>query len=92
MHTLSKRMYHLDALFLIQVYLGSKLCHFLSEISGLEFLLGISENCTRSMYAVLVKVVLLIDGLQMLIFCRDADVFWIKTDSLIIFYFLIINY
>jgi hypothetical protein len=36
LHTLRKRRYHLDALFLIQVYLGSKLCPSVLETVGLR--------------------------------------------------------
>jgi hypothetical protein len=35
LHTLRKRRYHLDALFLIQVYLGSKFCPSVLETVGL---------------------------------------------------------
>jgi hypothetical protein len=36
LHTLHKRIYHLDALFLIQVYRGFKYCSTLLEAVGLR--------------------------------------------------------
>jgi hypothetical protein len=38
LHTLRKRSHHLDALFLIQVYFGSKCCPSVLEIAGLRVL------------------------------------------------------
>ncbi|PNF35161.1 hypothetical protein B7P43_G08774, partial [Cryptotermes secundus] len=66
LHTLCTRRHCLDALFLIQVYFGSKFCPSLLEIVGLEFLLCISEILHCSMFAPYLKIVLLLDAQQLL--------------------------
>jgi hypothetical protein len=64
LHTLQKRRDHLDALLLTQVYRVSKFCPSELETVGVEFLLGISEIF---LYPLLVKLVLLLDALQLLV-------------------------
>jgi hypothetical protein len=51
LHTLRVRWHHLVALFLIQVYLGSKFCPSVLEIAVFEFLLGTLETLLCSMSA-----------------------------------------
>jgi hypothetical protein len=79
LHTLHKRGYHLDALFLIQVYCGSKFCLVL-EIVGLRVpaqyirdfsmlnVCSFSKNCPYARCASAASVV-----------CRNIDVFGTKT-------------
>jgi hypothetical protein len=75
-HTLRKRRYHLDALFLIQVYLGSKFCPSVLETDGLRgptrhlrdfplfYVCPTIKNCPSARCASAANVV-----------CRDFDVF-----------------
>jgi hypothetical protein len=76
LHTLHKRKYHIDALFLIQVYLGFKLCPPVLEAAGLRvparYLRNFSlmnvgatiKNCPSAGHTSAVNVV-----------CRDFDIF-----------------
>jgi hypothetical protein len=83
LHTLHKRRYHLDALFLTQVYRGSKFCPSVLETVGLRILVryirdfsmfsvcSSSKNCPSARCASAANVV-----------CRDVDIFGTKTLSL----------
>jgi hypothetical protein len=64
LHTLRKRRYHLDALFLIQVYLGSKFCPSVLETVGLHVPTRHLNTFLCSMFALQLKPVLLLDALQ----------------------------
>jgi hypothetical protein len=76
LHTLGKRRNHLDALFLIQVYLGSKFCPSVLETVGLRvptrhlrvfplfYVCPTIKNCPSARCASAANVV-----------CRDFDVF-----------------
>ncbi|PNF34240.1 hypothetical protein B7P43_G17496 [Cryptotermes secundus] len=80
LHTLHKRRYHLDALFLIQVYRGSVFCPSALEIVGLRVpvlyirdfhmfnVCSVSKNCPSARCASAANVV-----------CRNVDVFGPKT-------------
>ncbi|PNF36234.1 hypothetical protein B7P43_G08692, partial [Cryptotermes secundus] len=80
LHTLQKRRYHLDALFLIQVYHGSILYPSALEMVGLHVPVrnirdfpmfnacSVSKNCPSARCASAANVV-----------CRDIDVFGPKT-------------
>ncbi|PNF35360.1 hypothetical protein B7P43_G02582 [Cryptotermes secundus] len=80
LHTLHKRRYHLDALFLVQVYRGSVLCPSAFETFGLRVpvryirdfpmfnVCSVRKNCPSARCAYAVNVV-----------CRDVDVFGPKT-------------
>ncbi|PNF40967.1 hypothetical protein B7P43_G08815 [Cryptotermes secundus] len=80
LHTLQKKRYHLDALFLIQVYRGSILCPSAFESVGLRVpiryirdspmfnVCSVSKNCPSARCASAANVV-----------CRDTDVFGPKT-------------
>jgi hypothetical protein len=83
LHTLHKRRYHLDALFLIQVYLGSIFCP-LSE----TVLLGMSWDFpVLAMPALQVTIVLLLDAPQpIMLFVGTSMYFEPKLFLLIIFY------
>jgi hypothetical protein len=59
------RRHHLDALFFIQVYLGSKFCPSVLEIVGLRVKLKL-ETFLCSMSTPPVKIVPLVDALQLL--------------------------
>jgi hypothetical protein len=63
LHTLHKRRDHLDALFLIQVYLGSKFCPSVMETVGLRVP---TRHLLCSTFALQLKTVLLLDVLQLL--------------------------
>jgi hypothetical protein len=81
LHTLRKRRYHLDALFLTQVYRGSKFCPSVLETVGLRVpvqsvrdfsmfsVCSYSKNC-RAACTSAANVV-----------CRDVDIFGTKTLS-----------
>jgi hypothetical protein len=83
LHTLRKRRYHLDALFLIQVYLGSKFCLSVLETVGLRVstrhlkdfplfcVCPAIKNCPSARCASAANVV-----------CRDFDVFRKQNVSL----------
>jgi hypothetical protein len=83
LHTLRKRMYHLDALFLIQVYRGLQYCPSLLEAVGLRvptwYLRDFSmfnfspsiKNCPSARCASAANVV-----------CRDFDVYKTNIASL----------
>jgi hypothetical protein len=81
LHTLCKRRYHLDALFLIQVYRGLKYCPSLLEAVGLRVstrrdlsMFNFSpslKNCPSARCASAADVV-----------CRDSDVFRTNIVSL----------
>jgi hypothetical protein len=83
LHTLHKRRYNLDALFLTQVYRGSKFCPSVLETVGLRvpvryirdfsmFSVGSSSKiCPSDRCASAANVV-----------CRDVDIFGTKTLSL----------
>jgi hypothetical protein len=83
LHTLRKRRYHLDALFLIQVYLGSKFCPSVLETVGLRVptrhlkdfplfcVCPAIRNCPSARCASVANVV-----------CRDFDVFRKQNVSL----------
>jgi hypothetical protein len=65
LHTKSKRRYHVDKIFLVQIYLSSKLSPSFWNLSMPEFLIGISETfpyslCTPN------KNCPLLDALQLL--------------------------
>jgi hypothetical protein len=60
------RRHCLDALFLIQVYLGSEICPSVLGIVDFEFLLSTSEILLCSMSASHVKIVPLLDAHQLL--------------------------
>jgi hypothetical protein len=94
LRTLRKRRYHLDALFLIQVYLGSEFRHSRLETVGVRaparyirkislfFVRFSSINCPPTRCASGTNVV-----------CRDVDVFGTKTVSLNhILYWYFLNY
>jgi hypothetical protein len=63
--TLQKRRYHLDALFLAHVYHGSKVCPSILYIDGLRVRFRYIRTVLCSMSALLVKIVLLLDALQL---------------------------
>jgi hypothetical protein len=50
LHALSKRRHRFDALFLTEVYLGSKFCSSFSEALVSEFLLGIFDTFVCLMF------------------------------------------
>jgi hypothetical protein len=78
-----KGMYHLDALFFIQVYLGFKFCPSLFEADYLESLLGFSETSLYSISALSLKIVLLLDAHQLLmLFAGTSKKFETKIISL----------
>jgi hypothetical protein len=76
LHTLHKRRYHLDALFLTQVYRGSKFCPSALETVGLRVpvryirdfsmfsVCSSSKNCPSARCASAANVI-----------CRDLDIF-----------------
>jgi hypothetical protein len=76
LHTLPKRRDHFNALFLIQVYLGSKFCPSVLETVGLRvptrhlrdfslfYVCPTIKNCPSARWASAANVV-----------CRDSDVF-----------------
>jgi hypothetical protein len=82
-HTVHKRRYHLDALFLTQVYRGYKFCPFVLETVGLRVpfryirdfsmfsVCSFSKNYPSARCASAANVV-----------CRDVDIFGTKTLSL----------
>jgi hypothetical protein len=83
LHTLHKRRCHLDALFLTQVYRGSKFCPSVFETVGLRVpvryirdfsmfnVCSSSKNCPSARCASAANVV-----------CRDSDIFGTKPLSL----------
>jgi hypothetical protein len=83
LHTLHKRSYHLDALFLTQVYRGSKFCPSVLETVGLRVpiryirdfsmfsVCSSRKNCPSARCASAANVV-----------CRDVDIFGTKPLSL----------
>jgi hypothetical protein len=64
MNTLRNRRYHLDALFLFQVYPGSKFRHL--KIISREWLIGISDTLFCSMSAPQAKIAPLLCALLLL--------------------------
>jgi hypothetical protein len=92
LHTLQKRRYHLDALFLTQVYRGSILCPSALEIVGLRVLVrcipdfpmfsvcSVSKNCPSTRCVSAANVV-----------CKDVDVFGPTKNSVVETY-SILNY
>jgi hypothetical protein len=66
LHTLHKRRYRLDALFLTQVYRGSKFALLFWKLLVFGFLFDISETFLCLVSVLLVKIVLLLDELQQL--------------------------
>jgi hypothetical protein len=80
------RKHRLDALFLIQVYFGSKFCPFWKFLV-FEFLLGISETLLCSMSASQVKIDSLLDVHQLLMLFLESLMYSEpRTVSFIIFY------
>jgi hypothetical protein len=65
MHTLLKRRYHLDALFLAQVYIGSIIFPSTLE-TAFGFLFDISVIFLCSTSVLLIKIAPLLDALQLL--------------------------
>jgi hypothetical protein len=60
---LSKRMYRLDALFLVQIQFCTKFCPYVLETAVFEFLFGISETFLFSASAVQVNIAILLVAL-----------------------------
>jgi hypothetical protein len=86
LHILRRRRHRLDALFLTQVYSGSKFCPSVLETVGLKFLLGVSETLHWSMSALQVKIVPLPDTHQLLmLFVRTLTYSEPETSTLINF-------
>jgi hypothetical protein len=83
LHTSHKRRYHLDALFLIQVYLGSIFCPLLETV-----LLGMSwDFSVLAMPALQVTTVLLLAAPQQIMLLVGTSMYWEpKLFLLIIFY------
>ena len=101
LHTLQKRRYHHDALFLIQVYRGSVLCLLLWKLLAFGSLFDILEILLCSMSVLLVKIAPLPDALLLLMLSvgtltsLDQKLFWwsISYNELIkqFYHFLIIS-
>jgi hypothetical protein len=81
------RRQHLDALFLIHVYLGLNCVLLFWELLVFQFLLGISETLLGSLSALHDKVIPLLDVYQLLmLFAGTLMYLEPKTFSLMIFY------
>jgi hypothetical protein len=87
LHTLRKRRYHFDALFIIQVYRGLKYCPSFWKLSVFEYLLGISETFLCSISAFHLKTVLLQD-VHLLLMLSAGTFMYLKQIlfPLVIFY------
>jgi hypothetical protein len=88
LHYLRQRRYHLDALFLIQVYLGFKFCPSLLKTVGLQVPVQyIRHFFLCSMSALRVKIVLLLDMLQIpMLFVGALSNLEPKMFLLVVFY------
>jgi hypothetical protein len=83
LHTLHKRRYHLDALFLTQVYRGSKFCLSVLETVGLRVPVRYIRDFTMFNVCSSSKICpsARCDSAANVV-CRDVDIFGTKTLSL----------
>jgi hypothetical protein len=75
LHTLHKRMYHLDALFLIQVYRGFKFCPSLSETVRLRVPTRYLRDFSMFHVGPSLKIVLLQDVHRLLILSAETSIY-----------------
>jgi hypothetical protein len=88
LYTLHKRRHHLNALFLIQVYLGSKFCLSILETVSFSPYSAPQRLFFCSMFALQLKTVLLLDALQLLILSAGTSIsFEDKMFPLNVFYY-----
>jgi hypothetical protein len=75
LHALHKRRYHLNVLFISQVYRGTKLCPSVLETVGLRIPGRYIRDFSMFVSVLLVKIVLLLDALQQLTLSVRAQIF-----------------